>query len=117
MDTAHPEAVVSARVGRSRWLSPIWAIPIVTALIAGYLVWHTFSQRGPTISITFRSAEGLTAGQSQLRYRDVTIGTITGISLAQDLQHVTLTIQTDRTAAPLLTENARFWVVKPRLLW
>ena len=112
----HPEAkVTTARVGRSRWLSPIWAIPIVTALIAGYLVWHTYSQRGPTITLTFRNAEGLTAGQSQLRYRDVVMGTVQEISLAPDLQHVTMSVRTTREAEPLLTSHARFWVVKPRL--
>jgi len=114
-DTVHPEAQVRAKVRRSGWLSPIWAIPIVTALIAAFLVWHTWSQRGPTITVTFRGAEGLTAGQSQLRYRDVTLGTVTAIALADDLRHVTLSIQTTRAADPLLTENARFWVVKPRL--
>lgn len=111
----HPEAEVRAKVRRSALLSPIWAIPIVTALIAGFLVWHTWSERGPTITITFRSAEGLTAGQSQLRYRDVTLGTVTAIALSDDLLHVTLSIQTSRAAEALLTENARFWVVKPRL--
>ncbi|GGJ12832.1 PqiB family protein [Neoroseomonas lacus] len=112
----HPEArVTTAKVGRSRRLSPIWAIPIVTVLIAGFLVWHTYSQRGPTITITFRGAEGLTAGQSQLRYRDVVMGTVQEIVLSQDLQHVTMTVRTTRAAEPLLTENTRFWVVKPRL--
>ena len=96
-------------------LSPIWAIPIVTALIAAFLVWHSWSQRGPTITITFRAAEGLTAGQSQLRYRDVVMGTVQDIALSQDLQSVTMTVRTTRAAEPLLTENARFWVVKPRL--
>ena len=112
----HPEArVTTAKVGRSRWLSPIWAIPIVTVLIAGFLVWHSYSQRGPTITITFRGAEGLTAGQSQLRYRDVVMGTVQEIVLSQDMQHVTMTVRTTRAAEPLLTENTRFWVVKPRL--
>ncbi len=115
MPSDHPEAKVSATVQRSRWLSPIWSIPIVTALIAGFLVWHSYSQRGPTIAITFRSAEGLTAGQSQLRYRDVVMGTVQEITLSPDLQQVTMSVRTTRAAEPLLTENARFWVVKPRL--
>lgn len=115
MPSDHPEAKVSATVERSRWLSPIWSIPIVTALIAGFLVWHSYSQRGPTITVTFRSAEGLTAGQSQLRYRDVVMGTVQEITLSPDMQHVTMSVRTTRAAEPLLTENARFWVVKPRL--
>jgi paraquat-inducible protein B len=111
----HPEATVRSKVGRSRRLSPIWAIPIVTVLIAGYLVWHTFSQRGPTITITFASAEGLTAGQSQVRHRDVVMGTVTGIALTDDLTRVRLTVEMRREAEALLTRGARFWVVKPRL--
>lgn len=73
----HPEArVTTAKVGRSRWLSPIWAIPIASCWIAGFLVWHSYPQRGPTITITSAAREGLTAGQSQLRYRDVVMGTV-----------------------------------------
>lgn len=115
MDTAHPEAIVHSAIDRRRRLSPIWAIPIVTVLIAGYLVWHTLSQRGPTIAITFSDAEGLTAGQSQVRYRDVAVGTLESVALAPDRSHVVLTVRMNRDAEPLLTANARFWVVKPRL--
>lgn len=115
MDTPHPEATVRAKVGRSRWLSPVWAIPIVTALIAGYLVWHEFSMRGPTIVITFRSADGLTAGQSQVRLREVAVGTVETIALSPDREHVEVTVRMNREAEPMLTGTARFWVVKPRL--
>lgn len=115
MDTAHPEATVRSTVDRKRRLSPIWAIPIVTVLIAGYLVWHNYSQRGPTITITFHDAEGLTAGQSQVRYRDVTVGTLDSITLAPDRSHVVLSVRMNREAEPMLTADTRFWVVKPRL--
>jgi paraquat-inducible protein B len=116
MDTTpHPEATVRSKVERRWRLSPIWAIPIVTVLIAGYLVWHTVAQRGPTITITFRSAEGLTAGQSQVRLRDVVMGRVEGIGLSEDLSRVVLTVQMNREAEPLLSRDTRFWVVKPRL--
>jgi paraquat-inducible protein B len=114
-DSPHPEATIRARVGRSRRLSPIWAIPIVTVLIAGYLVWHEFAKRGPTIVVTFETAEGLTAGQSQVRLLDVTIGTVQGIALSEDRGRVNVTIRMDREVEALLTRDARFWVVKPRL--
>jgi paraquat-inducible protein B len=114
-DSPHPEAIVRARTGRSSRLSPIWAIPIVTVLIAGYLVWHEFARRGPSITVTFRSAEGLTVGQSQVRLLDVPVGTVQGIALSEDRQRVEVTIRMNREAEPLLTSDARFWVVKPRL--
>ena len=115
MDTRHPQAAVESRVDRRRWISPIWLVPILTAMVAGYLVWHEISQRGPTITISFHSADGLTAGQSQVRLREVTIGTVQTIHLAPDRDRVLVSVQMTREAAPLLTEGARFWVVRPRL--
>jgi paraquat-inducible protein B len=113
--TSHPQAAVTSRVDRRRWISPVWLIPILTALVAGYLVWHELSQRGPTITISFRSADGLTAGQSQVRLREVAIGTVETIHLAPDRDRVVVTVRMTREAEGLLTEGARFWVVRPRL--
>jgi paraquat-inducible protein B len=115
MDTPHPEAVVRSKVERRWRLSPIWAVPIVAVLVAGYLVWNTYMQRGPTITISFGSADGLTAGQSQVRLHDVAVGKVETIALSGDLGHVLLTVRMDREAAPLLSRDTRFWVVKPRL--
>ena len=42
----------------------VWIVPAVTALIALWLAWDTYSKRGPTITVSFDSAGGLTAGQS-----------------------------------------------------
>jgi paraquat-inducible protein B len=109
-----PTAVVRSRIDRKRRLSLIWAIPIVTALIGAWLAWSTLSERGPLITIQFQTAEGLTAGQSQVRHKDVVMGQVTRIVLSQDLQHVEVTVRMNREAEPLLTEKASFWVVKPR---
>jgi paraquat-inducible protein B len=106
---------VRAKVDARRRPSPIWLIPIVSVLIAGWLVWDTLSKRGPLITITFQAAEGLQAGQSRVRHRDVDVGLVEGIALSPDLGHVVMTIRMNREAEPLLAEGARFWVVKPRL--
>jgi paraquat-inducible protein B len=111
---AQHEAIGQAKVGARR-LSPIWAIPIVSILIAGWLVWDTLSKRGPLVTITFQSAQGLQAGQSHVRHRDVDVGLVEGIALSDDLSQVTVSIRMQREAAPLLAEGAQFWVVKPRL--
>jgi paraquat-inducible protein B len=95
-------------------LSLIWAIPIVTALIGGWLAWKTLSERGPLITISFQTAEGLQAGQTQVRHKDVVMGEVTKISLTKDLQRVEVTVRMNREAEPLLTDTTQFWVVKPR---
>src|SRR5689334_15734503 len=99
------EAIGQAKVGARRF-SPIWAIPIVSILIAGWLVWDTLSKRGPLITITFQSAQGLQAGQSHVRHRDVDVGLVEGIALSDDLSQVTVTVRMKREAAPLVTEGA-----------
>jgi paraquat-inducible protein B len=107
--------VPTASTHRRRRISLIWLVPLVTALIAGWLAWDTFSKRGPTITVSFDTAEGLQAGQSQLKFRDVTMGTVKGIKVAPDLSKVLVTIETVREATPLLTDKTIFWVVKPQL--
>jgi paraquat-inducible protein B len=116
MDTdTPPTATVRARIDKRRRISLIWAIPLVTILIGAWLAWNTLSKRGPTITITFETAEGLQAGQSHVRHKDVDMGLVTAIVLSDDLTHVVLTVQMNREAEPLLTEGAKLWVVKPRL--
>ncbi|HUB48638.1 MAG TPA: MlaD family protein, partial [Acetobacteraceae bacterium] len=106
-----PRAVVRSRGMRLSW---IWALPVVTALIGGWLAWDTLSKRGPLITISFQSAEGLQAGQSHVRHKDVDMGLVQKVALSPDLQHVIVTVRMNREATPLLTNTARFWVVKPR---
>jgi paraquat-inducible protein B len=108
---AHPHAITR----RSRRISIIWLVPIVALAIGAWLAWDTISKEGPTISVTFDSAEGLQAGQSQLKYKDITFGTVKSLTLTPDHDHVAVTIATTHEAGPLLTEGTVFWVVKPRL--
>ncbi|HUC16695.1 MAG TPA: MlaD family protein [Acetobacteraceae bacterium] len=105
----------SARVTKRRRLSPIWIIPAGTLLIAAWLAYQTLSQRGPLITIAFQNAEGLVAGQSQVRFKDIPLGTVQSITLRPDLGGVVVAVRMTREATRLLTDKARFWVVKPRL--
>lgn len=112
---SHPVAAVRARVDRRSRFSLIWLIPIVTALIGAWLAWDTISRRGPTITITFEGGEGLVAGQSHVKHKDVNMGLVTGVALTQDASHVLVTVEMNRAAERFLTDGARFWVVTPRL--
>jgi paraquat-inducible protein B len=90
-------------------------IPLVAVAIGGWLAWDTWSKEGPTIRISFDSGEGLQAGQSQLKFRDIVFGTVKSLELAPDNTHVVVTVATTHNAKPLLTDKTIFWVVKPRL--
>ncbi|HST76291.1 MAG TPA: MlaD family protein, partial [Acetobacteraceae bacterium] len=112
----HPTASVVGRSERRRWrVSAIWIIPLLAVLIGAWLAWDTFSKKGPTITISFQSAEGLQAGQSQLKFKDIVLGTVQHFALTKDRRRVLVRVATTRDAEPLLTDGASFWVVKPRL--
>ena len=106
--------VPHATTHRSRRVSIIWIVPLVAVAIGAWLAWDTLSKEGPTIKVTFDSGEGLQAGQSQLKYKDIVFGTVKRLTLTPDKTHVVATIATTHEAKPLLTEGTQFWVVKPR---
>jgi len=112
---ADQRVVPQASTRRSRRLSIIWIVPLVAVAIGAWLAWDTLSKEGPTIKISFDSGEGLQAGQSQLKYKDIVFGTVKSLALSPDQTHVIVTVGTTRQAEPLLTEGTVFWVVKPRL--
>jgi len=114
-DSIREPVPVSATTRRSRRVSAIWLIPLIAVAIGAWLAWDTLSKEGPTITISFETAEGLQAGQSQLKFRDIQLGTVHSLALSPDHAHVLVTIATTRQAEPLLTSDTQFWVVKPRL--
>jgi paraquat-inducible protein B len=114
-DPIQPQANIRTKVEKSRRVSLIWAIPAVTVAIGLWLIYDTYSKRGPTITVTFLGGEGLQVNQSHVKHRDVDMGVVQSIVLAPDYSHVVVTLAMKPEAAPLLTDKARFWVVKPRL--
>jgi paraquat-inducible protein B len=109
--TLGPLAPTQARDFPQKRIPLIWLVPIVTLLIGGWLAWDTLSKRGPTITITFESGEGLQAGQSRIKHKDVTLGLVTGVVLSSDASHVVVTAEMNREALPFLADQTRFWVV------
>lgn len=108
--SAPPEA--SARKYR---FSIVWLVPIVALGIAGYLGWRGFMGRGPEITITFDTADGLTSGQTQVKNKAVPLGTVQDVALTPDMRHVEVRVRMSAKSDPMLTDHARFWVVRPRL--
>ena len=104
-----------AHVRKHVGFSWIWLLPLATVLLVGYLVFKLVAARGPMISISFESADGLTAQQTQVKYKAVTLGTVEQIDLADDLAHVIVKVRMSEQSAALLTDKARFWVARPRL--
>jgi paraquat-inducible protein B len=99
-----------------RWrISLVWVIPLVIALIGVSLVAQAILQRGPTITVTFTSAEGIVPGQTKVKYKDVDVGEVRSVVLSEDRSRVVVTIELTKEARPFAVEDSRFWVVRPRL--
>ena len=108
-----PEAVAEPK--RRHSLQLVWLIPIVAAVAGGTLAVKTYLQKGPTITIAFRTGDGLEAGKTKIKYRDVEVGVVKGIVIAPDLSHVIATAELKKEATSYLAEDTRFWVVRPRI--
>jgi paraquat-inducible protein B len=104
-----------ATVRRSRRFPVIWTIPIIAIAIGAWLAWDTLSKEGPRIVISFEDAEGLQAGQSQLKYKDIVLGTVKSLEFTKNRRGVLVSVATTSQAEQFLTSGTQFWVVKPRL--
>ncbi|MFQ1061373.1 PqiB family protein [Bordetella trematum] len=102
------------RKERSR-ISWIWLVPLVAALAGLSMVVRTWLDAGPQITIEFNTAEGLEVGKTQLRYKDVTIGTVSGIHFNEDRSKVVVQAELSKDVASMAAEGTHFWVVRPRL--
>ncbi|HTI02293.1 MAG TPA: MlaD family protein [Acidisoma sp.] len=109
-----PMETAAVRTRGRRRISLIWAIPAISLAVGGWLVWDTYAKRGPKVTITFDQGDGLTAGQSVVKHRDVTLGTVTAVKLTPDMNHVNVTVQMTRDATPLISDQTKFWIVRPR---
>jgi paraquat-inducible protein B len=108
-----PEAV--GKSGGRRRMQLVWIIPIIAALIGGWLAVKAVLDRGPTITISFRTAEGIEPGKTKIKYKDVDIGEVRSVTLSEDRSGVVVTAELVKQAAGFLVEDTRFWVVRPRI--
>src|SRR6266850_4558035 len=105
-------------VKRRRWrarISLVWIVPIVAALAAGGIALQRILSEGPTITIVFKSSPGIEAGKTFVKYKDVRIGLVTAVQLSGGGDAVEVKAKIAKSAAGLMVEDAKFWVVSPRI--
>lgn len=108
-----PEAIVTTRDRRG--IPLVWVVPLVALLIGLALVWRSYMDRGPEITIHFEKAEGVEAGKTRIKYRDVVIGVVDSVHFSRDYSEVVVTARMEKGVEGLLRESSRFWVVRARL--
>jgi paraquat-inducible protein B len=108
-----PRAV--ARKPGPRTLQLVWIIPIVAAILGIGIAAKSWLERGPTITIQFRTAQGIEAGKTKIKHKAVDVGTVRSVKLSEDHKSVIVRAEMDPDAKDFLVEDSRFWVVRPRI--
>jgi paraquat-inducible protein B len=99
-----------------RWsFSLIWLVPVVAAIAGLVLVVRTYLQAGPSITISFETAEGLEAGKTEVRYKNVVVGKVKRITLSKDHSHIVAVVDLSKDATRLAVRDSSFWVERPRI--
>lgn len=110
-----PSTAPKSRAKRlSDSISPIWFVPLLALLIGIWMVIHAITQTGPIITLSIQSAEGIQAG-TEIRARSVKVGEVNRVELSGDAHNVYIKARINPEYEHLLGQNARFWVVKPRI--
>lgn len=108
-----PQAQVAGK--RRSTFSLVWIVPLLAALIGAWLAWKAISEKGPTFIIQFKTAEGLEAGKTRIKYKSVDVGIVETIELSRDRSTVLVHARVENYAEDYLVEDSRFWVVRPRI--
>lgn len=104
-----------ARATPQARLSPIWIVPLVALLIGAWLVYDNYRSRGPQITLIMNNAEGIEAGSTLIKTRNVEVGRVEQVQLSDDLTRAVITARMSPDTDAMLVEDSRFWVVKPRI--
>lgn len=99
----------------SRRPSPVWLIPVGAALIGLWLLYQNVVSRGPEVTLSIETAEGLEAGKTAVKVRSVEVGHVESVRLADDYDGAVVTLQMNPDTSDLLVDDSEFWVVKPRV--
>jgi len=100
---------------KKKGISGVWIVPILALIIGAWLVWNSYSKQGPTIHITFKSAAGIQAGKTVIKYKDIVIGKVTEVRFNDNLSEVIVSAQLQKNMSQFLSEKTRFWVVQAKL--
>ena len=110
-----PDAIPEATVKTKRNISIVWLIPVVAAIIGAFLAYKAFSERGPTITIYFKTAGGLAVDKTKIKFKNVEVGKVIDIALDEGISRVKVVAELRKGSEPYLTDKTRFWVVRARV--
>ncbi|MEM7695230.1 MAG: MlaD family protein [Pseudomonadota bacterium] len=100
--------------GRRR-ISFVWLMPLLAIGVAGAVVYQTYRDQGPLITITFPTAAGIRADTTELRIRDLKVGLVEEVGFAAGMSAVETKVRVDKGVAQYIDADAEFWLVQPQV--
>ncbi len=103
--------IVEVKIKKKEINFIVWALPIISLVIGGWLLYKYYSSLGPLIEIYFKNSGGLEPKKSFVRFRDVKVGVVEDVLLLK--KGVLVRVRMHKDAEPFLNETTKFWIVKP----
>lgn len=103
-----------AKIVKTRRISLVWLFPILALGLGIWMIAMKELQKGPVITIEFNDSGGIVAEKTKVKARSVVIGSVINVELSPDFRKVIVKARIDKPYADLLTDDASFWIVKPR---
>jgi paraquat-inducible protein B len=95
--------------------SVIWIVPLVALVLGLWMVVDKKMSEGPLVVVSFKTAEGIVAGNTKVKYLNVEVGQVEAISLNDSMNGVLASVRIDHDAKHLLYKDTQFWVVRARV--
>lgn len=116
-DPLRPSTPVRRRARKAALagISLIWAVPALALVVTLALAWNAYTGRGVMIPVAFSDATGITPGQTEVKFREITVGRVDAVRFTEDLSQVILDLRVDEDIARYIDENAQFWIVRPQV--
>ena len=105
----------TAKVEKIKRWSPVWIVPIVTALIGAWILFYHYSHQGPEVTLITATAEGIEGGKTTIKSRNVDVGKVESVTLSENLQQVIIKARLNTGMEKMLRDDSVFWVVKPQI--
>lgn len=98
-----------------RRISVVWIVPAIALIAVLGVAIKAYLDQGPLIEIAFDNASGISAGATELHYRDVTVGMVEELGFTDGLASVVASVRLNKDVADYVDRDARFWVVRPQV--
>jgi paraquat-inducible protein B len=92
----------------------VWLFPAFALVMCAWLFMDYYQQKGSTIEIVFTEASNLQPEKTKVKFKGVTIGTVTSVTLSEDFQNVVAKVVLTREAKRFAMRGAKYWVVIPK---